>query len=353
MTHVITFKTLSGFGQDSRMINYVTFWSKDWETHSGVFFYPKTPDNIVDVNLSKDDALSVFTFPHNDTEKCRDLSVKFSEEIFEMAKNMKETSDTFTIVLENDGPRFLVADDFVDYYPNALVANSLFIFADDVTCGFPQIYCLAAVQKSKPHESLLSVLANSSHVCAKPAGTQTIFGKKLFYILSHSMSLKHFDSSVPAVDAVHFPTAIGNAVSPGLNLAGLRTLLNKAGVDKLRVKTTGITEVDIDAYDDVISLASIDSDEIIESVMDKGSITLTQLLSFGVKETLDLIGNSNVIIDIMADVGGLVRKACIFQQKLHYIVISNEDDVAGFLGEADADLLVQHTADTYPRHIAG
>jgi hypothetical protein len=367
--NIVFHKKLGGFGPDSRYITYMTFWTKDWQVYAGMYFFPGEPSTVVDIGMDEKGLLTMFTYPHNDEPLCKTFAEACAESLYEFFNNAKP-ENLFTILLSKDGFRCVTIKDFTDHFPSSSVKNPLFIF-DDETFGFPIIYCVAEVQRSAPHNKLLQIFAQASHKASMTSGSQTIFGKRLFYILSNSLAQKNFDKTVPTVDAMVFPTSSRVAVPKYLKTTKLQELLKKCGADKFLVQKDGKivapvstetkseeSELDDENDDDLPLSTAIQpyipssdlTDKIIKDIMDRAMINMSDLFNYGIAETLKMIGKTDMIVEVNPDLPSIAAKMCIFQGQVHCVPLLKPEELYDFLDTDEVEMVI-HTTDTFPRNL--
>jgi hypothetical protein len=353
MTIKIKQQNLGGFGANSKLIQHITFWSKEMSTDAEMFFYSKDPNFVVDFSLNNPDTMTIFFYPHNRNEKdLMVLATKFADEIFKLGEqNFTITKSLdFTVALSPDGPTLLQVTDFDGYGPAGEFKDSLFIFQDE-DFGFPNIYCVNATQQTYPHSAMMSVMARSSHVCTKSV-SQTPIGKAFTTMIVHSFMTGKFEREVPNVQGMSFPTSERIGVSPTVNTEKLRDFLDATITDKLKVNPNGEIVENKAADAPVADLSVNDPAEVVqkriwESVVEKASIAFSDLLQYGLSETKDLLGNSETYIDVHIDLQDLVKKMCYLQGKFHFIPSSQDSYALDFFGESE-EILVEDTIETFP-----
>lgn len=370
---MITQSKLSGYGTSSGNIQLANLWHKCFRMDAEMRFLPGAYTRIADICIEKNDSLDVGMYNFSNESEIVPIAVKYEAEL---RKILAESGQiVLTVRFNDDGVSQLLQEEFTDWHPHYQIKDEMFTYtAPELDGGFPNLYFMAKECRVGINTSTLDVMAHASHEVFKTAGNATEFGKELMYSLINSKILGHFDGNVPPISNMDFPTNGRDAVSTTFNTDALKELVAKTGVDKLPANPVEVTKVpslpevssvpevpakaqekeDVGEIDDRFHQLSNENfeDNIIESVMSTGLVSLQDICSYGISETLDLTLSTEFVIEVVMDIPDVAKKMMIYMGKVY--VVPYNDKFSGYdaFGESE-ELFEICTIDSLPKNIPG
>lgn len=364
---MITHTRYTGYQNSCGKIRYVTTWSLALGNSGEMYFLP--PDfpkaSIADFTLEINGDINVGTYNFSNPNHISLLAEKLQEEIGVILQvNFEETGDrTATLSLTDDrGVQVITRELFQRYYPHYQVSEELFTFnLPEDEGGFPNLYFMTKEHQSGVNTNALQVLAESSHVTYLPvAQNPSAFAKEFVYILYQSKCTGRFNADIPLVSDINFPTNGQTKPKYDLNIAELEKVFQDAGVDKILQTSVGTSSASSEEEMEdgiIITDASGKSrplneweESIIRDALTYDRINLSDLFNAGVGKTLELLGSTEIYLDVFPDLPGIARRMCIFQNKVHVIPIDNRFDPEDFFGEP-LELFAIHDDESFPHRV--
>lgn len=366
---MITHSRLTGYGNSAGNVSRVDMWKEIFGSPHEMFFLPGEYGNIADCSIVDYEkvTIDVATYPFSNENSVAALAEKYAMELFQLLKFLDEKSSEKTqhlIIFEPEtGPQEITAEMFTRWYPFYQIKDELFIFeGEESEGGFPNVYWMSKDHQTGANTNILHIFAESSHFTYKPAGKPTQTGKEFLYMLYNSNAVKRFAPERPRLNEVKFPSNGKDRPPAMLNVVELDRLFVDAGVENLATtgKLAAVTEEKDSEVPVVVKPTSNPAEEtakrlsqyedaLIRGALEKETVNLTDMYTVGIEETLNLLGDSNFIIDVFLDMPGLAKKMCIFGGKIHLIPPANETnyDPEDFFGES-IDNFVLCTDDDFP-----
>jgi hypothetical protein len=327
------------------------------ETQGEIFFYKGEIEKIVDVYLCPTDKdVEVYFYPHNGAsfilntkeffekreEELKSFIRKLSAEDPHTRKSWTINYETMTAVTEKDFSLFSVLSN--DEKGGSFVA---FIFdVDDFEKGFPTIYVKIKSFSSSDDGVIFPLQVYSSHNIANPLNIQTNMGKAFTSSLIYSTLCGRFQSRPPAISSVLFPSNHRlNRISSAYKTEALMKLAESIGdLGRKEEDSPPLLPTSILYLDGKDRPAE---NSLIRQIVDKNAIPLSEILIFGVKETIELIVDKTRIVNILVDISGVLKKACIMEGFVYGIPENESFDWSAITGE-DEDLFVFCTEESFP-----
>lgn len=351
---MIVTRKCSGYQQNKINIEYVNCWSERFKNAKQMFFYNKDSKNVVDIcyGTSKKD-INICYYDHNGDDflnRIKDLDETFLRDILEM---WKINPGDIGITVDLSEKRRVLYGDFISFSFRGSPDYSMFIFE----FSEPLSNKLQIFVKSKPYVTSEDAIIfpvqvyTSHHIASATKPTDT--GKKFTFMLIHSTLSGKFSSKIPAIGAVHFPTnSYRDEISRGFKTDALLKFAAKI-TKNLKIKNGNIEEINPKIDDDKPNFVLTGEEEhtlydrIIRDMVDKGTVTFSDMLGYGVKETIALVKDSSKIIPISLDLQNILKRGCIFEGFVYGILDNVNVDWNLFTGEPD-DLFVECDEESFP-----
>jgi len=353
---MITHAKYTGYSQSKECIEYVGVWSQLLEKDFPMFFYDGSLHNIADVSLEDKDDLRIGTYNFTNENHVTPLASKFEADLRIVLKALfQETGrKSATFVFEPGMLKMLQQSDFKRFYPNFQLQDELFIFECNAEeGGFPDIFCMPKSSRQGLYINLLDVMALCSHELYVPATLETPFGRELTYILTQSKILGKFAPGSPDLNSVPFPTSGKIRIPTSLNTEKLQKVLDNLGLEKVTVippkeQTTAIVPVNPASFVGPPGNITDLEDKIVKDILDKSTVSLSDLCENGITETLQLLGSLEEPIEIFMDVPQVAKKMCLFQGSVFMIPFDTQLEPDEFFAEP-IELFSMCTEENYPK----
>lgn len=363
---MIYVKNLSGYMTNSVNITYVSFYSSFAETTGLIRFYPKPLDNVTDVCVEMTVTgldICIICYPHNDRMLFEKYVSRNADNILKVFKDKVSPIigmvNSYTVSLDDATPKLITPEDFTEFNPKDKDHNVLWMVesSNDLE-KFPQLYFATDMIRKSNTEDLVGMFALLSRSILK-SESRTVIGKEFVFLLSNAFLNKKPPKNISAVGGLSFPSMNAEDVDFSYtNIEKLSKVFLDAGADKIIVTENGI--VSSTSFDEKLVTSLVDTsgdkeleDIIVKSILDKNSIRVSDLASFGLSNTLKLIGETEQIIKITADLIDdtlSVKKMCIYKGKVHIVTDHPEIDInfmSEFFDESE-ELFVADSLDTFP-----
>ncbi len=352
MTILVSRRT--GFNNDYLMIKNVTVRDAIFETEGTMRFYTYPITNVVDAEIEGSlTRLVIYTFSGGDFVLKYNSEEEAIRKIIneELAKPENAHRKTFTLDLGR--MEAVTKKDFNEYSPDSEKDN-LFIFdAPANEGGFPEIFYFGRPALGMTSK-VFKIQAYASRVAVKCSGIPTLFGKEFMYRILNSWPLREYKDECPDLTDISFPTMRDAELPKFLNTDALKKFAETCGADKILqslggiVDTSDVQEQGKDAVEEAIHDLP---NKIVRDILEKGTVNLTDMVIMGVSKALKLVPTKHDIIPITPETYYSVRKACIFEGKLHILpnkIGETFDYAQMWLGE-DEEIIVHVSEDSYPK----
>jgi|WetSurMetagenome_2_1015567.scaffolds.fasta_scaffold67187_2 hypothetical protein len=357
---MIASKKLTGYGTSVGNILYVTVWNTCFKTDGEMRFLPGDYDKIADVYLEENNTLIVALYPFTDANLVMASAEKFEAEIRALVEGSNQ--EILTLRFLDTGISPILGKDFIDYFPSFQVKDEMFIFdIPEESGGFPVVYFMPKETRTSVGLSVLDVMAHASHETYKMASNGTDFGRELMYCLINSKLLGQFTAAIPNIGNVEFPTNGRDAIPSFYNIEKLKEIIAKSGVEKLpAASTTKISDKDIPAVvddddDDILihtALSGGYEDVIVGDILKNGTANLSDIVNYGIPETVGLTMESDFVIEIHIDIPDIAKKMCVYHGVFYVIPLSDKFDPEESFGE-DPSYFAIVDEKSFPKNIAG
>lgn len=364
---MLLFSRKTGYNGSKGMIQYATSWDKHAMCRDAeIFFYAKNPENIIDIHQGQSEKdVEVLTYTHNRDDIMSFCTKKEAAliDLFNLAKQKFPDRKIFTV--DADSMKIIDDEDFTCYRPSKIFKYNYFTFQGKGTANtFPTTFMIASQTGSGQYKWVFGAQVFTSHYCLKAAGAHTKFGKSFTYILATSVERRKFTGDVvPTIMSIDFPTNGRETLPAFYRTESFRAFMEKCQADNLKVVDgevlllSGPTPLEVAEADTLDNLAYVlskdesDSSEVAlriqKQVLDKNSVSVTDLMQHGVINTFKDIPVQSGIIPVDLDVGGIARKMCLYQGKVYVIPVMEKTEWQFYFG-ADPDFFVECNEETYP-----
>jgi hypothetical protein len=340
---MIIFRSTSGFGTDARNIYYKNIWNIGMLKKSIYFISSNIMIScIVDVKLSQDEKdLELLYYPHNGNNFLSlNSQADREKEMEKQLRNLLKDKVGQCVTVNLFDMSIVTEREFygVSYgkEPNALYTMCTITGEG----GFPKIYVVPEEFFTKVYRNVFPAMIFSSRDVCKPVGEITSLGKKLVYQLYLESVGVEKDDTIPVLSQITFPWNEEYAV-PGFYKVD--ELTKMAENNSKLVKTKSGTK-DKESFENSTGGAA----DIQAMILNKGAISFTTLVDFGVQEVADINPMKNDIITIEQDISGIAKKMCLFEGKLYIIPVDEEFDYGIYTGIPD-DLYVLCDEENFPK----
>lgn len=341
-------------------ISYVNQWSQSFKAKGEIIFYkdPGNIKNLVDISFADIEGdVELTYYPHNNEVDvlrfCNHLDnpKRLWNLLLELSNKNQYGKRKFTIDLNLLVP--VVRADFTISFIKDILYDQLFIFdIGSEEGGFPALF----LKRPSPSEqsSIFRTQVKTSYYIAPVITKQTTTGKEFVYRLCNSIYENKFCGDTPSLSSIDFPTNPKRlTISPLLKTTALENLAVAIGKN-ISIKDGKVITRDENTEENLIPfIGDIDDDDdsmykykITKDIVDRGGICLSDLLGYGVKETIELITDKTKIIPIYIDFSGVVKRACIMEGFV-YGILAEEAEWATMTGESD-ELFISCTEETIP-----
>lgn len=346
---MITYKNCTGYGNSNGMIVYLSAWSTEGSTPGGMRFFPGPVEMIVDAQITSENTLLIYVYPHNNKEEVGKLAEKLEKQIVEEILSAKVKVNTsreiWTIQLLENGVHALTQNDFCDYFPSSEVKDTLLIFetiAESVK--FPKIFVFSKEQRGGSTKYIVNVFAKSSHGIMPAISSQSLIGKEVVYSLLRAESTGKLDTDRPSLGGIRFPTKAVAGVSEDLHTKELIRFAEGLQ-ETMSISKTGVLTI-IPDKKPVTSLVKLNSEEdklemsIINQIVYTDSINLTDVFEYGLGETMRLIPADKPLIKININIGGIAKRMCIYEGKVYIDPVERNFSAEECFAESDSMFIV-------------
>lgn len=327
-------------------IKHVTSWSPEMESSGPMRFFDGDPKGVIDVSLVKDEKepyISVNIYPNTPIKIDIGLMLLHKEkELVELVEN----SGQIVVSINAETMKIVTSEDFTKYTPQFEGSSSdycMFIFQEEAPVKYPRIFAVQRANMTGIYSNLLRVQAASSHDIFTPV-VATGFGVKLTYcLLNQQITRGNFD--MPSLDfkSIKLPTNGQSSPTNYLNISRLLEIFDKSGADKLVQSSNGIVD-EIPAKTGNYEL----EDAMVRQFVERETFNLTDVVNFGVAETIALTPERNPLVPIELDISGIAKRMCIFDKKLHILPTKDDFDLELIFGD-DIDDIIVDDEDTFPK----
>lgn len=357
---------LSGYATSSVHIKYVTLYSAPFSNAGKIRFFggishSRSPEKMVDVKIRPDKTYDICTYTHNDKDMFAWVLTVENRAKFElMMANLVHKypgRESFTVDLETFTE--VTADDFTHFSPSILTEKkgyNAFIFEDATNpeVRFPTIYMIE-YKDTEEFRKIFPVMVQTSRWLYPVLDKPSKFGKYLSYMLVHSALLNEFNAICPVLISLDFPT-VGKIMDNGIKFDKLDTFAQSCGASNIKVVGGKLTDTNEETPASVPSaeatnayFGAMDSktleDCITLELVNKGCVSFSSMIGFGVPETIKLIGRAERAVEVTMDIGGFAKRMCIFEGFIYAIPEpGQEDNLSQELGE----YYVECSAETIP-----
>jgi hypothetical protein len=335
---MILFRRSTGYQENKCLIGYANSWTKEMKTSGSMFFYDGEIDNLVDVSLLEKD-IEIFYYPHNSVSL---LVFPFEESklrafIESLSEKTADKRTSFTIDYKT--MKEIVFSDFKNY-SHLKDENCCFIFnTEDKSRVFPNIFVKTKSFSSSEESVAFPVQVHCSHYVSTPVGHSTDFGKEFVFKLTNSVFHGNYESKLPR-GSFEYPTNPKlNQVPENLKTDSLFRLVDS--IPFLHKKDSK-SELFLDEPETKSLYNRITRD-----ILDKNQVNFSDVLEFGVKETIDLITDKTRMVRILVDIAGGFKKACLLEGLIYGIPLHSDFDWNSYTGELD-DVFVCCSEENFP-----
>jgi hypothetical protein len=352
----------TGFTSQAKGIKMMHVWSDIYNTNNEIFYYgtsnKSSSAHVVELQAgSSPDTLVVNLYPMASLAILEELE-KVKDGVFKLfARLSHDFPDRETFCIDVESLEEVTYESFKRYSIHSQNPFELFIFRD-FTKGnklVEQVYLLE--NKTTPEFiETNSVQSWASHWIFPLEEKPTEIGKYLTYLLIRStLEGKIAKRCEHALRNTNFPSLPTSDIPSFYNTDALDKLAKSSGADKIvkaggkYIDTGGTPEI-VDDYSSVFSdepgMKSIE-DKMCRDIINKGTINYSDMLCFGVPETLRLV-QTDRLIHINMDMSGISQKAVIFAGFVYAIPWNSTSDAVQTLYTDLGDSFINSTHESIP-----
>ena len=321
----------SGWGSSKENISYTSIWNDGLATPGTIYFLGNYSEegcrveNLVDIYYgTTKQSIYVCTYPHNTLEVVNKATASSMEakyrELLDDAISKNHGKKSFTVDVEKE--RIVVAGDFSMISEKNVEEHTYLAFIhflSDTNYGGSYPIRVIEVKKSEDFKHIFPVQVWSSRFMAESSGKQTVEGKGVAFILINSTLNNKLSTVVPSIKNITFPSSHSTDMIPIMYKTNrLEQLYKKAGADKVTVKTNSVVDESPD-IDFSGGNKNVLSDKILEGLVNKLAVSFSDLVSYGISETLALVSGNAFPITVEMDLSGYARKMCILNNTIYAI----------------------------------
>lgn len=340
----------TGYGTQAKNIKTVHLWSDIFGTSKEIFYYgtynKSSSAYVVDLEMATEGRIMVNLYPGASVTIVEEME-KVKGKIFELfAQLSKDYPDKKCFAVDVEKLEEVTEESFKRYSLDTRNGFELFIFRDFEGGNrlVSQVYLLETKNTQEFIETN-SAQTWASHWVFPPVGKATETGKYLtFLLLKSTVSGKVEKKCEYALRNTHLPSLPTTEIPSFYNTTALDKLAESSGANKIvRIGGTyvdkGNTPEVVDDYSSVFTdepgMKAIE-DKMCRDIINKGAINYSDMLCFGVPETLRLI-QSDRIVHVNMDIIGLAQKAVIFAGFVYAIpwkdTATDKENLSTDLGE--------------------
>lgn len=352
----VVFDHLSGFQNSYINIRTVTSWSDVFQGTRKFRFLDTNKyrlDLIADVVLEKNDSLRIGLYYFTDKSVVKDMVENVKSNLLKELKELSQKTGqlVYSVCFGKESFKILTKSDFQTYFPEFNIRTELFIFLEDNTDEYPEIYCMEASHRKFDLINVLEVLVYSSIVSYLPAKKPTKFGKAFTYALAQNKVLHKAEPTIPLIENMDLPNNGKDTISPDLSTKALEKLVETSRVDEVIPPSENPPEKSPANKD---SKLSEQQENLVKSVLEKEEINLSDAFQEGIISILTLLSGVDFIVNIHMDIPEIAKKACIFEKKIHILPIESDSEVItetdyGYILDTPDENIVVCSEETYPK----
>lgn len=354
----------TGYTAQAKSIKMIHLWADIFNTSNEIFYYgtsaKSSSAHVVELEAgSSPDTLVVNLYPMASLTILEEME-KVKDDVFKLfARLSHDFPDRKNFCIDVESMEEVTDGSFQRYSVQSQNPLELFIFRDFTKGNKPveQMYLLET--KTTP-EFIETNSAQSwaSHWIFPPVGKPTETGKYLTYLLIRStLGDKVEKRCEHALRNTNFPSLPTTEIPSFYDTTALDKLAESSGADKIervggKYVDKGNTPEIVDDYSSVFTdepgMKAIE-DKMCRDIINKGMINYSDMICFGVPETLRLI-QTDKLIHINMDIGDLSQKAVIFAGFVYAIPWNNTVQAMKNLYSDLGDLFVEATHESIPNN---
>jgi hypothetical protein len=354
----------TGYTAQAKGIKMIHLWADIFNTSNEIFYYgtsaKSSSAHVVELEAgSSPDTLVVNLYPMASLTILEEME-KVKDDVFKLfARLSHDFPDRKNFCIDVESLEEVTDESFKRYSIQSQNPLELFIFRD-FTKGNKLVEQMYLLETKTTPEFIETNAAQSwaSHWIFPPVGKPTETGKYLTYLLIRStLGGKVEKRCEIALKNTNFPSLPTTEIPSFYNTTALDKLAESSGADKIvrvgeKYVDKGNTPEVVDDYSSVftdeLGMKSIE-DKMCRDIINKGMINYSDMICFGVSETLRLV-QTDKLIHVNMDIAGLAQKAVIFAG---FVYVIPWKDTAADIANLSMDIgefLVVSTHDSIPNN---
>lgn len=357
--------TCTGYGTSQKNIRMLHLWSDVFSTHGEIFYYGTVNDNssstVVDIERGTiPNTITVNRYPGTSNEIVGILE-SAKDEIFELYESLcriypERKAFTIDVVTRKE----VTEESFKRYIINPKNQYEMFIFRDfSKGTRLPNQIYLLETKNTEEFMETIAAQAWASHWVFPPVEKSTDIGKYFTYLLVTSAIQGKLVKRVGhSLKNTEIPALPSTEIASFYNTKAIEKLGESCGANNIQmvggkyIDKNGTTDAPDDyksVFTDETGMKSLE-DKMVKDIINKGSLNYSDIICFGITETMRLI-KTDSIIPINMDIHGLARKAVIFAGFVYVIPWDSSQEVYGSLHDDVEDYLIISTEESLPKRL--